>query len=159
MHRIVLLSFLAVGGGLLAACLPLDLYYREGVSVARMQADQTQCEVRALRDAPVASQIRRRPPVYVPPERVCDAQANCVTRPGYWVEGEIFTVDVNADLRARVADQCMIARGYRATTIPACPQSVANAAPPAATRILPPLSGNSCVIRNRGGTWQIVTRG
>ncbi len=145
---------------LLAACAtPLSIYYRPGVSVARMQTDQTRCQVSALRDAPVASQIRQRPPIYVPGRRVCDASGVCYTEPGYWVEGAIYTVDPNADLRARLETMCMAAKGYQPVSIPACPGAIAQAAAPARTRQLPTLSENSCAIRNQDGSWQIVTRG
>jgi len=64
---------LLIAGLMLAACAPLSIYYRSGVSVARMQTDQINCEVRALKDAPVANQIRQRPPVYFPGRQICHA--------------------------------------------------------------------------------------
>jgi len=139
----------------LSGCLPLSTYYAEGVSFAQLERDNTDCDVRALRDAPVASQVRQGAPRYVP-RRVCDAHGNCYTRGGYWVPGDIYTVDVNADLRARVKAQCMGDRGYRAVEIPACSASVARAAPPGQTTILPAWSENTCVIKNDNGSIQIV---
>lgn len=152
--RLALAAAVAVLG--LASCAPLDLYYKPGVPVARLEADRTQCEVRALRDAPVANQIRQTPPRWVPPQQVCNAAGNCATRPGYWLDGSIYTVDVNAPLRARVLDQCMIARGYAPVTLPNCPADVARATPARPTTVLPGRLGpDACAIR-RGDRWQIV---
>ncbi|WP_290560887.1 hypothetical protein [Aestuariivita sp.] len=144
---------------ILSGCAPLSIYHRAGVPVAKMEDDRLTCEVEALRDAPVANQVRQGPAQYIPPRQYCDANGNCVTRGGYWEPGAIYTVDVNRGLRARLLDRCMAQQGYRPVTIPLCPQSIASAAPPAATTTLPPLTANSCAIRNRGGTWQIVNRG
>lgn len=140
----------------LAACGPMSLYHRAGVSVSRMQADTTECQVQALRDAPVANQIRQRPPIYFPGQRVCNAAGNCWSAPGYWIDGGIYTVDVNQDLRARVTDMCMARRSYTPVSLPACSPAVQRAAPPRQTSTLPALTANTCVIRYDGGGWQIV---
>lgn len=142
---------------LFSACAPMALYYRPGVPVARMQADTTRCEVRALREAPVATRIRQYPPRYIPARRICNSAGECWTRPGYWVEGPIYTEDANAGLRARVMRLCMAEKGYDPVTLPPCPAEIRRATPPAATRVLPRLTAQACVIRNNDGTWQIVT--
>ena len=141
----------------LSGCLPLSIYHREGVSVTRMQSDTTECEVAALRDVPASNQIRRGPPRFVPGRRICDASGACKTRPGFYVPGEIYTVDVNKGLRERVELQCMAARGYAPVTLPACSAGTVRAAPAGITRTLPRLTPGSCVIRNKGGSWQIVS--
>ena len=140
----------------LSACAPLSIYYKPGVSVSRLNTDRTECEVAALRDAPVSNQIRQNPPVYVPGDLVCDAAGNCLRRAGYWVSGGLYTVDVNADLRGRVKDICMAQRGYQPVSIPLCSDSVKRAAAPRATVQLPELSEASCAIRYDDGSWQIV---
>lgn len=140
----------------LAACGPVNMYYRPGVDVSRLNADQTACEVQALKDAPVANQIRQHPPIYVPGARKCDAAGNCVVYPGHWVGGGFYTVDVNAGLRRRVQDMCMARKGYDPVSLPRCPQSVVRAAPKQTTGRLPRLTESTCVIRNDDGTWQIV---
>lgn len=146
--------FLAVSG-----CAPLQIYYRAGVDIQKLEADQLQCEVQALKDAPVAPQTRLTPPRYIPPRTHCDTQGNCVTKGGFFLPGEIYTVDANADLRVRVERQCMAQRGYQPTSIPLCPPDVAQRVPPGKTRILPALSDQSCAIRNQDGSFQIVTHG
>lgn len=83
----------------LPACAPLTLYYKAGTPVATVQRDTTACQVVALRDAPVANQVRRTPPRYVPPRRVCNASGACSTTGGYYLPGDVYTVDVNAPLR------------------------------------------------------------
>lgn len=154
-----LLTMLGLAGVVLAACGPLSIYYRPGVTVSRMQNDQLNCEVSALRDAPVATQIRQRPPIFFPGRRWCDASGACYSQPGYWVDGGVYTVDTNADLRARVLNQCMAQKGYQPVDVPPCPVSVVNAATPGQTSKLPPLTPASCVIKNNDGSWQIVDRG
>lgn len=143
---------------ILAGCAPMSIYYRTGTPVARMQADTTRCEVRALREAPVATQIRQYPPTYVPGARVCNARGDCWTRPGYWIDGPLYTVDVNARLRARVEQLCMAEKGYRPVDLPLCPAEVRQSTPPGVTTVLPPLTPEACVIRNSDGSWQIVAR-
>ncbi|TDK44981.1 hypothetical protein [Antarcticimicrobium luteum] len=155
MRRCVLLLGL---GLVLSACAPMELYYRPGVSVARMQADTTRCEVRALREAPAAPQLRQYPPRFVPGRRLCNAQGDCWVRPGHWVEGPVYTVDVNAGLRGRVMALCMAEKGYDPVSLPVCPAEVRQTVPPGATTVLPRLTQDACVIRNQDGTWQIVTR-
>ncbi len=141
---------------LLAACAPLRIYHKPGVPLARWQSDTTHCEVKALRDAPVATQVRQRPPEYVPPQRICDRSGVCRTTGGYWLPGEIYTVDVNAGLRQRVEMQCMAERGYIPVEIPRCPDGVKVSG---RTTVLPPLSENSCFVRFRDGGIAIVERG
>ena len=140
----------------LSACAPLSIYYRPGTSVARMQEDQTRCEVQALQQAPVANRIRRDPPIFVPPRQYCDSVGNCWVRPGHWVPGEVYTVDVNSDLRARVENLCMAEKGYSPVNLPACPPEVKEKTPPGTTTVLPKLTETACVIRNKDGSWQIV---
>lgn len=151
--------FAAVSLLALGACLPLQTYYRTGASLERLKTDQLGCEVQALKDAPVATQTRLTPPRYVPPRSYCDANGACVTKGGVWIGGDVYTVDVNADLRRRVELQCMGRLGYEPARIPACPPDVARAAPAKATTVLPQLGAKSCAIRNRDGSFQIVTRG
>jgi hypothetical protein len=140
----------------LGACAPLSIYYRPGVSVAQLDTDTTRCQVQALNDAPVANQIRQRPPIYYPGSQYCDAKG-CITRPGYWVDGGFYTVDVNEPLRRRVLDMCMAQKGYQPVTVPRCSSAVEQAAPRTPTRTLPRLDESSCAIRYDDGTWQIVT--
>lgn len=141
----------------LTGCLPVSTYYAEGVTQSRLARDTTACDVQALRDAPVANQTRQQPPRYVP-RRVCDPKGNCYDRGGHWVQGAIYTVDVNAELRARVKGLCMADRGYRPVELPACPQGVAKAAPAGPSPVLPALTGNSCAIRTNDGL-RIVNKG
>ncbi len=151
------ISMFLISVVLLVGCdTSLSTYYRTGVSVSRLETDRTNCEVRALKDAPVANQIRQRPPIYFPGSRVCNT-AGCYQSPGYWVDGGIYTVDVNSGLRGRVLDMCMAGKGYQPVTIPRCSQAVSKAAPRTPTRKLPRLAENSCAIRYDDGSWQIVT--
>lgn len=141
----------------LSGCLPVATYYAEGVSAAQLARDNTGCDVQALRDAPVANELRQDPPRFVP-RRICDRAGNCRNSGGIWVPGEVFTVDVNAGLRTRVKALCMGDLGYRPVELPACPRGVAEAAPPGPSPVLPRLNDNSCAIRTPGGV-RVVTKG
>ena len=152
-------SSLALIAFMMAACQPVSMYYRPGVTVTKANEDSLNCEVSALKDAPVVQQIRQTPSTYIPPRQYCTADGRCSIRGGYWEPGRVYTVDVNAQLRRRLTDRCMAASGYVPVSIPACPQSVANATPPGLTNVLPELTENSCSIRNDDGSFQIVNRG
>ncbi len=143
----------------LGGCLPLSTYYKEGATVDRLIRDETTCDVRALRDAPVNNQTRVEPPRYVPERKYCDATGKCVVRGGYFVNGATYTVDANAKLRSRVKRLCMQDEGYRPVEIPSCPQSIVKAAPSKSTRVLPNLTPNSCVIKRQDGSILIVEKG
>lgn len=151
--RMIRISVLLAGCVALSACAPLSIYYKPGAEVAQLQDDQLRCETEALRDAPVANQTRQEPPVYVPPRRSCDSAGHCVTYGGYWQPGQIYSVDVNRDLRTRLTARCMAARGYTPVEIPRCDPGVRASGQ---TRVLPPLSPRSCAIRNDDGSFTIV---
>lgn len=150
-----LIKICAFGMGL-AACAPLSIYSKPGVSVSRMQNDTTNCEVSALKDVPIANEIRQRPPVYITGPRVC-SNGTCSYAPGYWISGGFYTVDTNLDLRGRVRDQCMAKKGYQPASIPRCSQAIQAQVKPAITKTLPKLTETSCVVVHKDGTWQIVT--
>ncbi|AHD09672.1 hypothetical protein PhaeoP75_01961 [Phaeobacter gallaeciensis] len=139
----------------LAACGPVPVYYRAGADVARRDADLLSCEVSALRDAPVATQIRQHPPIYRPGGEIC-RNGRCYHRAGYWEDGGIYTVDVNADLRERVEQSCMASKGYQSIALKRCPQSVADAVGTRRASSLPVLTETSCAIARRGQPPQIV---
>lgn len=135
----------------------LTTFYKPGVAVSRMQNDQTTCEVQALKDAPVANEVRQRAPVFYPGRQVCNSSGQCWTNPGYWVPGGFYTVDVNTDLRNRVVDMCMAGKGYEPVTIPACAPQVKSAVAPRQTTALPTLGPTTCVIKYPDKSWQIVS--
>ena len=156
MPRIKLIPITALA--LVAGCTPFGTYYREGAAVARMNNDLTDCQVRALRDVPVAQEIRHTPSELIV-DRECDENGENCVRTYKMIEGRIYTVDTNKPLRQRVEAQCMTAKGYSWVELPACSSSVASAAPDAMTRVFPALTPESCAIRHGGGRWQIVTPG
>lgn len=144
---------------LLTACAPATVYYRQGASVSRLQTDLTDCQVRALRDAPVATEIRQGPPLFWPGRTYCNPAGQCYATPGYWEPGNIYSVDVNADLRGRVEQQCMARRGYQPVTLGRCTQSIRNQVSPEPETRLPGITAQSCVIPQDGGGYRIVTPG
>lgn len=143
----------------LGACAPLTTYYKPGVSVAALERSTTNCQVKALRDVPASTQVRRIPPEFVPPVKKCDADGKCtIVRAGYFIPAEVYTFDPNDGLRKDVERQCMASKGFAPVSIPPCPDSLARATPARATRVLPKLTPKSCAIRNADGSYQIVTR-
>jgi hypothetical protein len=139
-----------------AACAPLSIYHRPGVAVAKMEDDLLGCQVVSLEQAPVASQVRQGPPIYVPGRYYCNKRGHCYRQYGYYIPGDIYTIDVNASLRRKLETRCMARKGYQRVEIPNCPAGVTMEPSPADTQVLPPLTENSCAIRGSGGTWQIV---
>ncbi|MBY6055227.1 hypothetical protein [Leisingera daeponensis] len=151
-------STIAAGAVLLAlttACGPLPVYYKQGAAVSRLQSDELTCATQALKDAPVANEIRQRPPVYYPGRQVCHG-SGCYFRPGYWADGGIYTVDVNKPLRQRLEKSCMAAKGYQQIALKRCTRQDAAALPGPR---LAPLTEASCAQRNRDGSTVIRTGG
>ncbi|WP_120635591.1 hypothetical protein [Ruegeria sp. EL01] len=143
----------------LSSCGPLSLYYREGESVAKMQRETTQCQLGALKDAPVANQVRQSPPTYWPGRTHCDSNGHCYRSGGWWQPGQIYTVDVNQGLRSTVEAQCMAAKGYRPVSLPPCKQNIKSSVPAVRTTTLPPLGTASCFVKFDDGSFQIITPG
>ncbi len=142
------LTLLVLAPVLISACAPYSGYYRDGQSVARLNADQTGCEVLAVNSVPPDKRVRTTPLRVVPGETVCNSEQVCVTSAPQVFGGEIYTVDANAGLRNRVAAQCMIDKGYRKVSVPACTPAVAKEAVARAPQVLPPLTGNVCAARS-----------
>lgn len=135
------------------------MYYREGETVARMQQETTECQVQALKDAPVANQVRQSPPVYWPGRTYCDGRGHCYRTGGWWEPGRVYTVDVNEGLRNRVEAQCMARKGFRPVSLPPCKQAQKSSVPATRTTKLPPLGSNSCFVKFDDGSFQIITPG
>ena len=140
----------------LSACTPLTIYHRDGVAVSRMQSDLLDCQVGALEDAPVSSQLRRGPPRYIPSYRYCPHAGSCYRRGGYYYPGEVYSVDVNASLRSQLENRCMASQGYKRVELPNCPAGTKAPDGQVQSRTLPPLSENTCAIRGENGSWRIV---
>ena len=145
-----------VFAGVLAGCTPLSLFYKEGAPVQRLNADLGACKQQGLREVPVDQDTR-----YIPgqeaPRTICDAAGVCHT---VWVQitpDRIETYDANEGLRADYVEACMARRGYQPVRLPACSDAVVNATRLSPTKVLPPLSSNSCAIRLKTGQYQIVT--
>ncbi|MEM1074503.1 MAG: hypothetical protein AAF665_04970 [Pseudomonadota bacterium] len=145
----------------LAGCGPVPLYYKTNASVSRLHSDLLSCEVSALKDAPVATQVRQGPPRYVPARHYCRSDGHCHSSGGYFVHGAIYSVDVNARLRNDLEQQCMGAKGYQLLELPRCSNSAVVQAsqlpstsdPTARTQQLTP---TSCAALDDDGRWRIL---
>ncbi|WP_425078362.1 hypothetical protein [Ruegeria denitrificans] len=143
----------------LSSCGPLSLYYREGETVSRLQKETTQCQLKAVKEVPVANQIRQSPPTYWPGRTYCDGSGRCYQSPGWWQPGRVYTVDVNQGLRNTVEAQCMAQKGFRPVSLPPCKQNVKSRVPATRTTTLPPLNSASCFVKFDDGSFQIITPG
>jgi hypothetical protein len=143
----------------LSACAPAAVYYREGVSMTKMEDDLVNCKVAAVKDAPVATQIRRGAPRYYPGYLRCNNSGQCYHTGGYFYPGEVYSVDVNAGLRRDLENRCMARKGYAPIELPRCRAGVTVAGTTdrtTRTDIMPPLSQNSCIIEGDGGRVRII---
>ncbi len=151
MRRLIFLTAFAA----LSGCGGATLYYAEGVTLAARDADLAQCSEAAGLAYPVALQTRREPPRFIPPRQVCDAAGTCVTYPGGFEAGEVFTTDVNAGLRRAATQSCMARQGYSEIGLPFCANGVVA---DASTR-MPPLTQDSCLLRGYGAAPLVVNPG
>lgn len=144
---------------ILSACAPAPVYYREGASIAKMEDDLLNCRVAAVKDAPVATELRRGAPRYYPGYVRCHNGGQCYRTGGYFYPGEVYSVDVNASLRSDLQNRCMARKGYAPVELPRCRTGTTAATvtdQTASSDIMPPLSQNSCIIEGNGGPAQII---
>ncbi|MEE4189031.1 MAG: hypothetical protein V2I76_11370 [Roseobacter sp.] len=153
MNRLALLFIAFVG---VSACAPLTSYHQQGVSAARMQNDLLDCQVSALEQAPVANQVRRSAPRYVPGFRRCNSDGRCYNTGGYFYPGEVYTVDVNALLRRDLLTRCMAQQGYSRVELPRCPQGTTLPPLGPAAQSMGPLSPDSCIVKTTDGRSLII---
>ena len=153
--KLVILTILAVA--ILTGCSPVSVYYKPNGVVTRKQSDLLSCQVDALSKAPVANQVRQGPPRYYPGQRYCGSDGRCRNHGGYWVSGEIYTVDVNASLRRDVEQQCMGQKGYQPVSLARCTTSSSSQTTPMILpKRMPNLTEQSCVAKDTQGNWQII---
>ncbi|MCG7492187.1 hypothetical protein [Thalassobius sp. Cn5-15] len=143
-------AWLALCGAVLSGC-NYTVYHQPGKTIEDRDRDLVRCEVRALREAPVATEIRYHPPVKRE-RKICDHKDRCITD-HYWTDPEPYTVDVNERLRVRVKEQCMLNKGYNEVTLPRCERGQPVAVPARMTGIAP----NACIYRGQSGKSQVAT--
>ena len=137
----------------LAACAPPPLYYKAGAAPGQVTALRTSCEVAALREVPRDIRTTYIPPRYMPHYYL--GPYGHYHRGFVLIEpGRTESYDANAELRARVVDQCMAEAGFRPVRLPACAPDTPAPDPDSAQ---PPLGPTSCARRLPGGGWQVVT--
>lgn len=124
--------------------------------MSRMFSDLTDCQVKALDGAPVATVLRQGPPRYIPGYNYCYHGGGCYWRGGYFVPGRVYSVDVNAPLRLQLETTCMGEQGYQRVELKNCPIGVRPQGGMQQTQVLPPLSEDSCAVRGDNNTWQII---
>ncbi|MDF1801409.1 hypothetical protein [Thalassovita sp.] len=138
--------------GLLAGCVPVEVYHKTGTSLTRLQNDQTNCQVAALKQVPVNKMTRITAPRSLP-RQICNGTGDCRV---VYIEfgGEVETYDANLPLRQKVVTQCMAAKGYAQVELPICTDNVPKTLPGK----VPALSQSSCAVRTKTG-YRAVTPG
>lgn len=129
----------------LAGCFPVEIYHKNNVPVARLQADETACQVKALKDVPV-NKLTRITPVRFIPREVCNRAGTCHTT-YFTIGGEVETYDANKGLRTKYEAQCMADKGYERVELPVCSGAVPATLPGRA----PALTADSCAVRTKTG--------
>lgn len=147
---------LALSTLVLTACTPPQIFYKQGVTVARLDTDMAECRVHASRTVPVRLQQQYIPPVY-DYRPICHGTGSCSYIRVLISPGRFQQYDANEGLRNDVADQCMIGRRYEKISLPACPGDVAANLRLPSNRPLPPISSTTCAVRTNTGRWQVVT--
>ena len=148
-------KFALLAAFLIPSCAPLQIYYKEGETVARMDRDQSACEIQALSQVPTDLRTRYVPPTYAP-YQVCSGTGHCYWHQRIISPGRYEKYDANLGLREKVTSQCMADKGYALTNIKQCDTATTRATRLQATQVLPPISENSCAVRLKSGRWQII---
>lgn len=153
MQKAILIVTLAA----LSGCAGYSGFYKAGETVARLNSDQTGCEVSGAQEVPVNTQIRRTPLRVIPAQQSCTPAGVCTVIPGRFEGGEVYSFDANADLRTRFVTQCMAQKGYQPASVRRCSPQVAEIATARGPGVLPPLGPNLCVARAADRTPIFVT--
>lgn len=135
----------ALGFAFLAGCFPVEIYHKDGAALTRLQADETACQVQALKEVPV-NKMTRVTPIRMVPRKVCDASGACETT-YRTIGGQVITYDANEKLRARYEAQCMTDKGYRTVELPICQGDT----PATLPGKVPALTEDSCAVRTKTG--------
>lgn len=145
-------AWLALCGAVLSGC-NYTVYHQPGKTIQDRERALVHCDVKALKEAPVASEIRYTAP-QLEERKICDNKGNCIIDT-YWSTPDPYTVDVNETLRHRIKEQCMIQRGYDKVSLPKCENGSAVSIPARMGKLGP----QSCVVRSQGGTLRISDTG
>lgn len=140
----------------LTACTSMTIYHRDGAEVSRIDTDLTACRASAQTEVPPDIRQRYIPPVYsyqsyCYPNGYCTSQ-RILSAPGYFTP-----YDANEGKRAAWIQSCMAQKGFSQISLPLCEGEVTRATTIRRTRVQPPITETSCIIRIRGGGYQIVT--
>ncbi len=133
----------------LAGCGPVTVYHKPDASFAQLDRDVLECQTSALKQAPVANEIRQSPSYFRPGRRICE-DGNCYHTSGHWVPGNIYTVDVNRTLRLRLQRSCMRDRGYSEIEARRCPAGTPRPNGDTLGRLVTP-TGNECAVPVQNG--------
>ena len=139
----------------LSSCGPTTIYHRDGADVSRIDSDLSACRVSALNQVPVNERQRYIAPTYTY-RSFCYAGGYCHSRRVLLRPGYFETYDVNEGLRADVTRSCMTNKGFDRVSLPLCSAEVTRATTITRTRVQPPITDNSCIIRIQNGGYQIV---
>lgn len=143
------------------ACGPVDIWYKPDGTSTKAKTDLTNCEVQAVQQVPPNVVTRTTPTLASPALNSCyrvGGTLQCRGFPHVYAPPTITQVDLNADLRGRVVEQCMTQKGYAPVSLPKCSDAdLANAGSP--LRSAAPGTPSACVVRTNEDTWAVVAPG
>ena len=154
----------------LAACVPVEFWYKPGVSPERPSVELNNCQVQAAKKVPAAPMIGQTPVYVTPVQTNCSGSGygsyysstyrsstnvSCTQTGGQVYGGQIYTYDGNAQLRNQVVAQCMSNKGYQYISVRQCEARDTQKGLPT-YKVLPRLQSNSCVVPAAGGGWVFV---
>ena len=147
---------------LLSGCATsVPIWYKANTPPSRSLHSATDCEIHGVQSVPASNHVRTTSTFQTPTHVRCNPVTNsCTASGGDTIGGQTYTVDVNADLRAKVVRQCMAKRGWQLVTLPTCgvPQHTAYNEAPDKYRAPKGITAESCAILDRArNEWVIFT--
>lgn len=108
---------------LLTGCTTVTLLWKPGVSLSQKQNDYDQCTIAAMREVPVNQVTNYSAGYYNPGTTQCNRIGNsvsCYQVGSVNIPGSVNSYDANQELRDRIRDRCLAAKGYQRKEVPIC---------------------------------------
>jgi len=138
MRKYVLIAGIVVTATALSGCNTVTLLWKPGVSLNQKQSDYDQCTIAAMREVPVNQVTSYNAGYYNPGTTQCNRIGNsvsCYQVGAVNIPGRVDSYDSNKELRDRVRDRCLAAKGYQRKVVPVCTSAKQAAAADTATSL------------------------
>lgn len=116
-----ILSLLAVAG--CTSTQPSKFIWKPGVSAAGKQSALDQCRIASFKEIPQTVVSETRGGYYNPGTLQCNTiggMTSCHRVGAVSIPPTTDTYDINAGLRGRFIDRCLVGKGFTVTVLPAC---------------------------------------